>query len=202
MLFSSAVLPSDPQPVTHVKPVRVHLDPSERAVPTPLPARSTRTNVPCVPSHTHHTTALSLQPGARGSLWSNPVPRLQPVRPPHEPGHLELFLQPQLQLAALQWLRLLRRCLGKRTKNAYLNSNCKHVNPWQRKEIKMNVLLSVMGKMWKFLLCSNFQTLNVVRGQTFVVYFSRCFAVLIMENKEKGPGLLLNDITKCLTFGG
>lgn len=168
---SSAVLPSDPQPVPHVEPVRVHLDPSERALPTPLPARAIRTNVPRVPSHPHHTAALSLQPGAGAYLWSNPVLRLQPVRPPHEPGHLELFLQPELQLAALQWLRLLWRRLGKRNKNADLNNNCKHMKPCQRKEIKMNVLLSVMGKMWKFLLCSNFQTLNVVRGKTCCIFF-------------------------------
>lgn len=27
--------------------------------------------------------------------------------------------------------------------------------------------------------------LNVVKGPAFVVYFSRCFAVLIIENKKK-----------------
>lgn len=27
--------------------------------------------------------------------------------------------------------------------------------------------------------------LNVVKGSAFVVYFSRCFAVLIIENKKK-----------------
>lgn len=43
--------------------------------------------------------------------------------------------------------------------------------------------------------------LNVVRGEAFVVYFSRCFAVLIIENKSKvlylrSIGLYLNVI-KC-----
>lgn len=106
-LFSSstAVLLGDPQPLPHVQPVWIHLDASERALPEPLPVWAISPNVPCVP---HHPSSFSFQPGA---LWTYPVLQLQPLRPPHEPGHMELFFQPQLQFTAIQRLRLLWRCL-------------------------------------------------------------------------------------------
>lgn len=102
---STAILLGDPQPLPHVQSLWIHLDPTERALPHPLPTRAVR---PCL---SHQPASLPLQPGARGEVCAHPVLQLQPVWPTHEPGHMELGLQPQLQLAALQRLGLLRRCL-------------------------------------------------------------------------------------------
>lgn len=65
---------------------------------------------------------------------------------------------------------------------------------WQtlKNTIKVNVLLSILGENVNIplLLGSNFQKLNVMRGSAFVLYFSRCFAVLI-KKKELKKGFVL-----------
>lgn len=116
-LSSTAILLWDSQPLAHVQPVRIHLDPSERSLPAPLSTGTVRPRV------SHHPASFSFRPGVRGEMCPKPILQLQPVWPAHEPWHMELRLQPQLQLAALQRLRLLRRCL----KTAALKHKCKHI---------------------------------------------------------------------------
>lgn len=135
----TAILLGYPQSLPHVQSVWIHLDTPDRALPEPLPARAIGPGVP------HHPASLPLYSGASGGLRTAAVLQLQPFRPAHELGHMELFIQPQLQLAALQRLRLLWRCL-KQVNTAELNYNWKLIS--QEKEIKKNVLLSLMGKMW------------------------------------------------------
>ena len=107
----AAIFPRYPQPFPHVQSVWVHLDSSERALPEPLPPWAIGPDVPHVTRHSHHPTTLSLQSGAGGHVRTEPVLQLQPFWPAHEPGHMELFVQPQFQLPAFQRLWLLWRCL-------------------------------------------------------------------------------------------
>lgn len=76
---------------------------------------------------------------------------------------MELFIQPQLQLTALQRLRLLWRCL-KQVNTAELNYNWKLIS--QEKEIKKECSFIIHGENVNivFLLCSHFQMLYVVKG--------------------------------------
>ncbi len=110
ILSSTAILLGYPQPLPHVRSVWIHLDAPERALPEPLPTRTISPDVP------HHPASFPLHPGARREVRTHPVLQLQPVRPTHEPRHMELFLQPQLQLTTLQRLRLLWRCLKEKKK--------------------------------------------------------------------------------------
>lgn len=123
---STAILLWDSQPLTHVQSVRIHLDPPERSLPAPLSTGTVRPRV------SHHPASFSFRPGIRGKMCPKPVLQLQPVWPAHEPWHMELCFQPQLQLAALQRLRLLRRCL----KTAALKHKCKHIKQCYVKERK------------------------------------------------------------------
>lgn len=123
---STAILLWDSQPLTHVQSVRIHLDPPERSLPAPLSTGTVRPRV------SHHPASFSVRPGIRGEMCPKSVLQLQPVWPAHEPWHMELCFQPQLQLAALQRLRLLRRCL----KTAALKHKCKHIKQCYVKERK------------------------------------------------------------------
>lgn len=64
---STAILFGDPQPLSHVQSLRIHLDSTERALPQPLPARAIR------PRFSHQPASLPLQPGARGEVRTHPV---------------------------------------------------------------------------------------------------------------------------------
>lgn len=153
----TAILLGYPQSLPHVQPVWIHLDTPDRALPEPLPARAIGPGVP------HHPASLPLYSGASGGLRTAAVLQLQPFRPAHELGHMELFIQPQLQLAALQRLRLLWRCL-KQVNTAELNYNWKLIS--QEKEIKKECSFIIDGENVNivFLLCSHFQMLYVVKG--------------------------------------
>ena len=109
--------------VSYVQPVWVHLDPAEWALPEPLPAWALSPHVPC------HSPSRPLQPGAWGLLSDQAV--LQPLWATHEPGHLELLVQPQLQLSALQWLGLLWWHLEKDSDGE--NKQC-YVKEWKQNE--------------------------------------------------------------------
>lgn len=95
----TAILFRYTQPLPHVQSVRFHLDTTERALPEPLPTREISPHNARV---THQPASLPLQSGARGRMPTHPVLQLQPVWATHEPGHMELFVQPQLQLTAVQ----------------------------------------------------------------------------------------------------
>ena len=84
----TAILPWDSQPLAHVQPVRIHLDPSERALPAPLSTRTVR------PRLSHHPSSFSFRPGVRGEMCPKSFLQLQPVWPAHEPWHMELRLKP------------------------------------------------------------------------------------------------------------